>query len=125
MTDFFPAIIKSVLSFKPVFLVQRSDDNGGDLKFKNYDELENCFAQKMLHPADLKLATEFYINRLLQPIRQTFESPKLRKLIADAYPAPKKQSESKLRFIVLFVFRPLVLQLLGYNGIFYFSHLFG
>lgn len=47
----------------------------------------------MLHPADLKSATEFYINRLLQPIRQTFESAKLKKLVADAYPAPKKQSE--------------------------------
>lgn len=76
-----------------MFLVKRNEENGGDLKFKQYDELENCFAQKMLHPADLKSATEFYINRLLQPIRQTFESAKLKKLVADAYPAPKKQSE--------------------------------
>ncbi|KAK7603568.1 hypothetical protein V9T40_003567 [Parthenolecanium corni] len=90
--SFVKHVIFSLLNKDEVFLIKRNEENGGDLKFKQYDELENCFAQKLLHPADLKSSTEFYINRLLQPIRQTFESPKLKKLVADAYPAPKKQN---------------------------------
>lgn len=74
-------------------MVKRSEANGGDLKFKNYDELENFFAELKLHPADLKVSVEFYINRLLEPIRKIFEDPKLKKLAADAYPLPKKQSK--------------------------------
>lgn len=98
--------LKFISFFHLVFLVKRNEENGGDLKFKQYDELENCFAQKMLHPADLKSATEFYINRLLQPIRQTFESAKLKKLVADAYPAPKKQSEQIccIQFLLIILF---------------------
>lgn len=73
-------------------MVKRSEANGGDLKFRTYDELESCFAAQNLHPADLKSSVEFYINKLLEPIRKVFEDPKLKKLAADAYPPAKKQS---------------------------------
>ncbi|XKL61834.1 hypothetical protein PGB90_001667 [Kerria lacca] len=84
-------VIFSTFEENEVFVIKRSNENGGDLKFKTYNELENCFAEQKLHPADLKSAVEFYINRLLDPIRKIFEDPELKKLAADAYPSTKKQ----------------------------------
>ncbi|TMW43742.1 hypothetical protein DOY81_011178 [Sarcophaga bullata] len=52
--------------------------------------MEQYFADQKLHPADLKAAVEKYINKLLEPIRKTFESPELQKLSAAAYPPPAK-----------------------------------
>lgn len=50
---------------------------------------------KDVYPSDLKNAAETHLNRILEPIRREFESEQMQKLIADAYPVPKKPS-SKL-----------------------------
>jgi tyrosyl-tRNA synthetase len=49
-----------------------------------------------LHPGDLKLAVEKYLNKLLDPIREIFKDPKLKKLTDSAYPPLNK---SKFRII--------------------------
>lgn len=59
------------------FTVARKAENGGDITFNAYQELETCFAEEKLHPADFKSAVEGYINRLLEPIRQEFTNPTL------------------------------------------------
>mgnify|MGYP000134399562 FL=1 len=41
-----------------------------------------------LHPGDLKVSVEGYLNQLLDPIREEFNSPALKKLTASAYPPP-------------------------------------
>ncbi|XP_057652849.1 tyrosine--tRNA ligase, cytoplasmic isoform X2 [Diorhabda carinulata] len=64
---------------------------GGDLNFSVYDELEQAFAKEIVHPGDLKAAVEIYINRLLDPIRKTFDSPELKKLTEKAYPVQNKK----------------------------------
>ena len=53
-------------------------------------ELEAAFAKQELHPGDLKLSVEKYLNGLLEPVRKTFESPELKKLVSSAYPPPVK-----------------------------------
>lgn len=58
-------------------MVSRKEDNGGDLTFNNYADLETSFANQELHPADFKLAVETYINKLLEPIRAEFATPEL------------------------------------------------
>lgn len=60
------------------FLVPRKPDNGGDVTYLTYQELEDSFAKQELHPADFKPAVELYINRLLDPIRKVFEAPELK-----------------------------------------------
>lgn len=68
------------------FSVKRKPENGGDVTYMTYDELEKSFAEEKLHPADLKASVEIYINKLLEPIRKVFESPELKKLSEAAYP---------------------------------------
>ncbi|KAK7108880.1 tyrosine--tRNA ligase, cytoplasmic-like [Littorina saxatilis] len=75
------------------FTVKRAPDNGGDLRFSKFEDLEQTFAKEELHPADLKSAVEGYLNCLLAPIRAEFETPDMKKLVAKAYPVVKKKAE--------------------------------
>uniref|UniRef100_A0A182QD92 Tyrosine--tRNA ligase n=1 Tax=Anopheles farauti TaxID=69004 RepID=A0A182QD92_9DIPT len=77
------------------FTVHRKPDFGGDLVFAEYEQLEACFANQELHPGDLKAAVEVYINRLLEPIRQSFDTDFYRELTERAYPAPVKVTAGK------------------------------
>lgn len=60
------------------FVVSRKPENGGDMTYKTYQELEDSFATQELHPADFKPAVENYINKLLDPIREVFNAPELK-----------------------------------------------
>ncbi|XP_035777996.1 tyrosine--tRNA ligase, cytoplasmic-like [Anopheles albimanus] len=77
------------------FVIQRKPDFGGDLVFTEYEALEACFAAQELHPGDLKAAVEVYINRLLEPIRKTFDTDFYRELTDRAYPPPVKAGSGK------------------------------
>jgi tyrosyl-tRNA synthetase len=72
------------------FVVPRKEANGGDILFESYKQLEEAFAVQTVHPGDLKSSLEMYINKLLEPIRKTFENPELKKLAEKAYPVQKK-----------------------------------
>lgn len=80
------------------FVIPRSQEHGGDLRYTNFADVEQDFAKETLHPGDLKTGVEVYINKLLEPIRKTFEDPKLKELAQKAYPAPGKQSKNDLIF---------------------------
>lgn len=60
------------------FFVARRPENGGDIIYKTYQELETSFANQDLHPGDFKQAVEAYINKLLEPIRADFDTPELK-----------------------------------------------
>jgi len=72
------------------FVINRPEQHGGDANFETFDSLEQSFAREEIHPGDLKAAVEKYLNRLLDPVRKTFESPELKKLSLEAYPPPAK-----------------------------------
>jgi len=72
------------------FTIERDEKNGGNASFEAYENLEQAFAKEEIHPGDLKAAVEKYLNRLLDPVRKTFESKELKKLAHDAYPPPAK-----------------------------------
>ena len=75
------------LKGKGDFVIKREAEHGGDLVFPEYQQLEDTFAQKKLHPVDLKNGISAAINELLAPIRASFKaSPELQKLTAEAYP---------------------------------------
>jgi tyrosyl-tRNA synthetase len=72
--------------------LNRSPENGGDITFNDYASLEAAFAKQEIHPGDLKASVEVALNKLLDPIRKTFEEPELKKLVAKAYAPPGKTS---------------------------------
>ncbi|KAJ3337058.1 Tyrosine--tRNA ligase, cytoplasmic [Gonapodya sp. JEL0774] len=72
-----------------LFVVRRPEKFGGDLTFTTVADLERTFAEKKLHPLDLKQGVSDALNALIEPIRQKFASPELQELIALAYPPVK------------------------------------
>uniref|UniRef100_A0A8C9W5A1 Tyrosine--tRNA ligase n=1 Tax=Scleropages formosus TaxID=113540 RepID=A0A8C9W5A1_SCLFO len=85
------AFVKHVLfPLNSEFVIKRSEKFGGDKVYTLYEEVENEFAQELLHPGDLKASVEVALNKLLDPIRKKFESPEMRKLTGLAYPDPSK-----------------------------------
>jgi len=65
------------------FIVKRDKKYGGDLIYKNYEEIEKDFIAKKLHPLDLKMAVALEINKLLSIFRKNKVT--LEKLAKDAY----------------------------------------
>ncbi len=55
------------------FLIERPEKWGGSLNIKTYGELEKIFAEKKVHPQDLKNSVIKYLDQLLQPVRKHFE----------------------------------------------------
>lgn len=50
--------------------VERPPKFGGNMTFTSYKQLEKEFAEKKLHPADLKETVSKHIMRIIKPIRQ-------------------------------------------------------
>jgi len=78
-----------------VFVIQRSEEHGGNASYSSYDDLEAAFAKEEIHPGDLKSSVERYMNDLLDPVRKKFETPEMKKLINGAYPPPSKIKPGK------------------------------
>lgn len=76
------------------FRIERSEENGGNVSFSDFDQLELAFAKEEIHPGDLKSAVAGYLNRLMDPVRKHFQTPELQKLIQQAYPPPPKQKKN-------------------------------
>jgi tyrosyl-tRNA synthetase len=58
------------------FEITRPEKFGGNISFNSYEELEEAFVEKKVHPLDLKNATAKYINQFLEPVRQHFAKNK-------------------------------------------------
>ena len=56
------------------FTVERSAKYGGNITFTSYKELEDAYRSKRIHPLDLKNAVVYYINRIVEPVREYFKS---------------------------------------------------
>ena len=49
--------------------IERPEKFGGNIRYNNYQELEQDFSQKKLSPADLKPAIAEYLVKIIGPIR--------------------------------------------------------
>ncbi|EJD38160.1 tyrosine tRNA ligase [Auricularia subglabra TFB-10046 SS5] len=79
-----------------VFSVSRAEKYGGPLHFSTYEELEKAYANKEIHPGDLKNAVTSTLNTLLAPIRKAFEENEEWKAIEKlAYPPEVKAVKKK------------------------------
>lgn len=66
---------------KEKFKIERSEKYGGNIEYKNYEDIEKDFIEKKLHPMDLKIALAKEINFMLSKI----DVKKLNKLAEKAY----------------------------------------
>ncbi|KAJ1065198.1 hypothetical protein K5549_006007 [Capra hircus] len=86
------AFIRHVLfPLKSEFVILRDEKWGGNKTYTAYLDLEKDFADEVVHPGDLKNSVEVALNKLLDPIREKFNTPALKKLSSAAYPDPSKQ----------------------------------
>jgi len=65
----------------PVFKIERPEKFGGNLEFKSYQELQDAFEKKLLHPMDLKVAVAIHLDKLIDPVRKHFASGKPKELL--------------------------------------------
>lgn len=65
------------------FVIERPEKFGGNIKFSTYQEIEDAFVAKKLHPLDLKNGLADEINKLLKPFQKNKE--KLDKIAEEAY----------------------------------------
>ena len=50
--------------------IERPEKFGGSVTYSNYSQLENDFAQKKLHPSDLKQSVADYLVKIVGPIKE-------------------------------------------------------
>ncbi len=60
---------------KASLTVSRPEKFGGDVIYNSYEELEKDYAEKKLHPMDLKNAVAEWLITKLEPVRKYFEEP--------------------------------------------------
>ncbi|MFH1503248.1 MAG: tyrosine--tRNA ligase [Candidatus Diapherotrites archaeon] len=53
--------------------IKRSDKFGGNIEFKDYEDLEKEFESEKLHSADLKNSVAEYLEEIIAPIRETYK----------------------------------------------------
>ncbi|MFH1452137.1 MAG: tyrosine--tRNA ligase [archaeon] len=80
LLEYFIFVIKS--DKKEKYTINRQEKYGGNLLYSTYEELENDFINKKLHPLDLKISIANEINTILKTIRK---NSKLKKLHKEAY----------------------------------------
>ncbi len=69
--------VRWLIFYNPaVFIVERDEKWGGDLKYSSYEDLEKDYMDKKLHPMDLKNAVAEWLIQKLEPARKYFEDPK-------------------------------------------------
>ncbi len=63
--------------------IERPVKYGGNLEFKSYSELEAAFAEKKLHPMDLKQAVAKHLSLLLEPVQKKLAANKTAQKLAE------------------------------------------
>lgn len=65
------------------FVVKRDPKWGGDITYTSYEDLGKDYAEKKLHPQDLKMAVAQWLVIKLEPVRKHFEDPERKKSLEE------------------------------------------
>ncbi|MDO8638990.1 MAG: tyrosine--tRNA ligase [Candidatus Daviesbacteria bacterium] len=63
--------------------IKRDEKFGGDITYSSYEDLKKDYAEKKLHPMDLKNAVSEWLIKKLEPARKYFEDPKRKKALEE------------------------------------------
>ena len=72
------------------FDIHRPEKFGGDLRYEDYNKLENDYKNGNIHPLDLKNGVSESLNELLSPVRKHFEKNKKAKELYEEIKNAKK-----------------------------------
>jgi len=70
--------------------IKRDEKFGGDITYTSYEDLEKDYADKKLHPQDLKAAVAEWLIIKLEPARIYFEDPKRKAALEEVEKLTKK-----------------------------------
>ncbi len=70
-----------IFRLKESFEIEREEKYGGSLEVHSYEELEDLYKAKQIHPLDLKENVARELDEILKPIREHFEKPRYKKLL--------------------------------------------
>ncbi|MBI2330330.1 tyrosine--tRNA ligase [Candidatus Daviesbacteria bacterium] len=70
--------------------IQRPEKFGGNITYTSYEDLEKDYADKKLHPMDLKNAVAEWLITRLEPARKYFEDPERRAALEEIERLTKK-----------------------------------
>ncbi len=65
---------------KTTLEIKRPEKFGGNVAYSSYEDVEKDFAEKKLHPMDLKAAVAEKISAILKPARDHFAQPSVKKM---------------------------------------------
>ena len=68
------------------FVINRKEKFGGPVTYDNIDDMKNDFKVDKLYPTDFKLGVLDMFDKILTPIRKTFEMEQNKNLVKKAYP---------------------------------------
>lgn len=72
--------------------ISRKEEYGGDITYTSYEDLEKDFADKKLHPQDLKTAVAEWLVKTLEPARKYFEDPQRKAALEEIEKLTSKSS---------------------------------
>lgn len=71
----FPSLELQATDYKiPTMVIERPEKFGGNVVLHNYKELEEQYANKAIHPIDLKNTVVDLLDKLIEPVRRHFET---------------------------------------------------
>ena len=86
LLSFVKHIIIPIEQFKDnCFTINRTEEYGGVCEYKIYDDLENDFRDKKLHPVDLKQGVSAWLIDLLEPVREYFNKEDIQENMKKSY----------------------------------------
>lgn len=79
------------------FEVNRPEQYGGKALYHSYSELEAAFENGSLSPVDLKMSVIEYLDKLLKPVREHFETDQNAKSLAEFVEKEYKKMQAKAK----------------------------
>lgn len=67
------------------YIIERSDEYGGTIIFKTYDELKMAFCNGEIHPIDIKKSLSNFLFNLMEPLRKLKDDNKFLEIYKKAY----------------------------------------
>ena len=86
LIKFMDMVLFPILNIKEeLFIIERSEQYGGNITYQSFKILEKDFKEKKLHPIDLKSGISQWLIEFLKPLRDKFNDSNMEEILSKAY----------------------------------------